>query len=75
MRWTNKYVWGKVLDVVPTAKIAGMSLPEALNQAAIEFFLGYYREFCWESFVISTCIKELRDKGFLEFGTVNEDWL
>lgn len=77
MKWTQEYVWSKVEEIVPTARIAEMALPEALEDAAVNLFLldegmhnGSYR-----AYVVEVCIKELRSQGWLTFGEISEDWL
>lgn len=76
MKWTYNYVWEKVESVIPTAREFGFVLPQALEKAAVKLFLegegpdtGSYR-----AYVISEGIKELKTKGFLEFGDVEKDW-
>lgn len=76
MKWSREFVWSKVLELVPHAKISGMNLPEGLKQAAIELFLldesrqiGSYR-----AYVIAEALLELRDVGNFTFGEVCMDW-
>lgn len=77
MKWTTEYVWDKVESIIPVARICGYQLPEALKAAAVELFLmdeglhnGSYR-----AYVISECILELKNTGFLTSGGVDEDWM
>lgn len=77
MKWSNEYVWSKIVSILPNARHAGNDLPSALNQAAVELFLlneglhnGSYR-----AYVIEECIKEIRSKGWLDFGDVDKDWI
>ena len=76
MKWSYKYVWEKVESIVPGAKEWGYDLPEALKVCAVELFLsgegsltGSYR-----AYVIEQALLELRRVGWLEFGSVDEDW-
>lgn len=76
MKWTQDYVWSKVEQMVPNAQLAGMSLPEALKAAAVEFFLVDEGAHCgsYRAWVVEACLKELREQGFITFGTIDEDW-
>ncbi|MNV95804.1 hypothetical protein D3C71_1907400 [compost metagenome] len=76
MKWSHEYVWSKVEELVPNARLCGYDLPKAVEKAAVELFLldegmhnGSYR-----AYVIEECIKELRSKGWLDFGDVEVDW-
>lgn len=76
MKWSEDYVWSKIEQVVPNARLCGYALPEALKAAAIEFFLIDEGAHCgsWRAWVVEACIKELRETGSLSFGSVDVDW-
>lgn len=77
MKWTQEFVWEKIESIIPTARLSGASLPEALRDAAVNLFLvdeGYHNG-SYRAYVIKTCIKELRAQGWLTFGGIDEDWL
>lgn len=73
MKWSSKYVWSKVDEIIPHVKAAEtMDLPQALREAAVELFMkvenGTYR-----AYVISECLHELKHWGRLSFGTIEQD--
>lgn len=77
MKWKTEFVWEKIESVIPNARSFGYGIPEALKACAVELFLkdespyaGSYR-----SYVIATCIAELKTVGYLTEGTVEEDWM
>lgn len=74
MKWTRDFVWSKVAGVAPHVVPAGLSLPEALKDAAINCFL---REdnLSYASLVVRVSLSELKEAGILTFGSVNEDWM
>lgn len=77
MKWSYEYVWSKVDEIVPHAKVAKMSLPEALKDAAIALFMkeeGHHNG-SYRAYVVSEALHELKHWGHLSFGTVNEDWM
>lgn len=76
MKWSYEYVWSKVEEIVPHAKIAKMDLPEALKASAITLFLkGEGSRDSYRAYVISEALHELKHWGHLSFATVNEDWM
>lgn len=76
MKWTIDYVWEKVESVIPNARSFGYVLPEALKAAAVEMFINEQSTIRgdWTAYVISECIKEIKCKGYLESGSISEDW-
>ena len=79
MKFSCEFVWSKVLKQVPHAHQASMSLPEALKRAAVAVFMkeNDYPKIQvpeYDKYVIHESIKELNEKGFLEFGEINQDW-
>lgn len=76
MRWTTDYVWSKIESLVPTARICGDSIPEALKWAAVELLILEENQLqgSWRAYVIAECLKELRQIGYLTEGSVAEDW-
>lgn len=76
MKWSSDYVWSKVEQTIPGARSFGYALPEALKAVAVEMFLNEQSTLVghWNAYVVSECLKELKQVGYLTEGSVNEDW-
>lgn len=74
MKWSKDFVWSKIDIVAPTARMSGLSLPEALKAAAVNCFM-YEDSLSYSSLVVRVCLQELKEMGELSFGNVEEDWM
>lgn len=83
MKWTQELVWKAVGEVLPNITLMpNRNLPEALKHAAVEFFINTDEiEFrtkgnlVFARYIVREVIKEIHDKGFMEFGNINEYWM
>lgn len=72
MNITHEEMWGVVVGIVPTARVAGMVLPQAVTACATHLFME--REGSSErAELIREALGELKTRGWLEFKNASPD--
>lgn len=68
MKCSKECLWAEIEGIVPHAKKSEMSLPAALEAAAIKLFiLGEIANDSFRAKMVRQGLIELNEKGFLEF--------
>jgi hypothetical protein len=87
MKYTNELVHKACAEFVPTLvenkHLAHLSLPELLQKAGLEIFkqmniaygvASFHPDKAYAALIIQDGLKEVSERGFLEFGEQNGYW-